>query len=87
MDTIADGVATLRPGDKTFPIVRDKVDEVLDIPEEALLPAMKLLLTEGKVLAEPSSSIGLAAIQCGKLHVTPEEKSYSFFPAAIWTFL
>ena len=35
---------------------------------------MKLLLTEGKVLAEPSSSIGLAAIQCGKLHVTPEEK-------------
>lgn len=74
VDTIADGVATLRPGDKTFPIVRDKVDEVLDIPEEALLPAMKLLLTEGKVLAEPSSSIGLAAIQCGKLHVTPEEK-------------
>lgn len=46
----------------------------MDIPEEALLPAMKLLLTEGKVLAEPSSSIGLAAIQCGKLHVTPEEK-------------
>ena len=51
VDTIADGVATLRPGDKTFPIVRDKVDEVLDIPEEALLPAMKLLLTEGLGIA------------------------------------
>ena len=73
-DTIADGIATLRPGDKTLPIVREKVDEVLDVPEEALLPAMKLLLTEGKVLAEPSSSIGLAAIQAGLVKFKPEDK-------------
>lgn len=74
MDTIADGVATLCPGDKTFPLVRDKVDQVIDVPEESLLPAMKLLLTEGKVLAEPSSTIGLAAIQSGKLVFKPEDK-------------
>lgn len=73
-DTIADGVATLCPGDKTFPLVRDKVDQVIDVPEESLLPAMKLLLTEGKVLAEPSSTIGLAAIQSGKLAFKPEDK-------------
>ena len=74
LDTIADGVATLCPGDKTLPIVHDKVDQVIDVPEEALLPAMKLLLTEGKVLAEPSSSIGLAAIQSGQLTFRPEDK-------------
>ena len=74
VDTFADGVATLRPGDKTLPIVREKVDQVLDVPEEALLPAMKLLLTEGKVLAEPSSSIGLAAIQSGLVSFKPEDK-------------
>ena len=74
VDTIADGVATLCPGDKTFPLVRDKVDQVIDVPEDALLPAMKLLLTEGKVLAEPSSTIGLAAIQSGKLAFKPEDK-------------
>lgn len=74
VDTIADGVATLCPGDKTLPIVHDKVDQVIDVPEEALLPAMKLLLTEGKVLAEPSSTIGLAAIQSGKLTFRPEDK-------------
>lgn len=74
VDTIADGVATLCPGDKTFPLVRDKVDQVIDVPEESLLPAMKLLLTEGKVLAEPSSTIGLAAIQSGKLAFKPEDK-------------
>ena len=73
-DTIADGIATLRPGDKTLPIVRDKVDKVLDVPEEALLPAMKLLLTEGKVLAEPTSSIGIAAIQSGLISFKPEDK-------------
>ena len=74
VDTIADGVATLCPGNLTYPIVRDKVDQVLDVPEEALLPAMKLLLTEGKILAEPSSTIGLAAIQSGKIHFKPEDK-------------
>lgn len=74
LDTIADGVATLCPGDKTLPIVHDKVDQVIDVPEEALLPAMKLLLTEGKVLAEPSSTIGLSAIQSGKLTFRPEDK-------------
>ncbi len=74
VDTVADGVATLRPGNLTLPIVRDKVDQVIDVPEEALLPAMKLLLTEGKVLAEPSSTIGMAAIQSGKLHFKPEDK-------------
>lgn len=74
LDTIADGVATLCPGDKTLPIVHDKVDQVIDVPEEALLPAMKLLLTEGKVLAEPSSNIGLAAIQSGQLTFRPEDK-------------
>ena len=74
VDTIADGVATLCPGNLTYPIVRDKVDQVLDVPEEALLPAMKLLLTEGKVLAEPSSTISLAAIQSGKIHFKPEDK-------------
>lgn len=73
-DTIADGIATLRPGDKTLPIVKEKVDQILDIPEEALLPAMKLLLTEGKVLAEPSSSIGIAAVQSGKIKFNPSDK-------------
>lgn len=67
-------MATLCPGDKTFPLVRDKVDQVIDVPEDALLPAMKLLLTEGKVLAEPSSTIGLAAIQSRKLAFKPEDK-------------
>ncbi len=74
VDTIADGVATLCPGDKTLPIVHDKVDRIIDVPEEALLPAMKLLLTEGKVLAEPSSTIGLAAIRSGQLTFRPEDK-------------
>ena len=74
VDTIADGVATLCPGDKTLPIVHDKVDRIIDGPEEALLPAMKLLLTEGKVLAEPSSTIGLAAIRSGQLTFRPEDK-------------
>ena len=50
------------------------MDEVFPVSDEYLLKAMKLLLTEGKILAEPSSCIGIAAVLQGLLTVRPEEK-------------
>jgi len=35
---------------------------------------MKLMLTEGKILAEPSSCIGIGAVMQGLIKVTPEDK-------------
>ncbi len=39
-----------------------------------MLKAMKLLLMEGKILAEPSSCIGMGAVMQGLLDVTLEQK-------------
>ena len=35
---------------------------------------MKLLLTQGKLLAEPSSCIGIGAVLQGLIPVSPEDK-------------
>ena len=39
-----------------------------------MLKGMKLLLTEGKVLCEPSSGIGMGAVMQGLIPVSPQEK-------------
>ena len=72
--TIADALASLIPGDKCFPVVREHVDAFAKVTDEFLLKGMKLLLTEGKVLAEPSSCIGLGAVLQGEIKVRPGEK-------------
>lgn len=72
--TLADALVSQLPGSKCFPVVQKYVDQVAPVSEDALLKGMKLLLTEGKLLAEPSSCIGLGAVLQGRLSVGEEEK-------------
>ena len=72
--TLADALVTLTPGELTFPVVQARVDGMVAVDEEALLRAARLLLVEGKILAEYSSAIGMAAAHEGLLSVRPEDK-------------
>ena len=72
--TIADALVSQAPGDKCFPYVKENVDAVYTVSEEYILKAMKMLLCEGKLLAEPSSCIGMAAVLEGKVKFTKEDK-------------
>jgi threonine dehydratase len=60
IDTIADGLRTSL-GVLTFPVVRDLVDEVLLVEEEAIVAAMRLVWERMKVVVEPSAAVGVAA--------------------------
>jgi threonine dehydratase len=73
-NSIADGIQTMKPGEKTFPIVQKLVDKVFAVNEEYIYKGMKLLLSYGKVLAEPSSSISIGAIQQGLCSFNKEQK-------------
>ena len=42
--------------------------------DEYILRGMKLLLTEGKLLCEPSSAIGIGAVMQGLIEVRPTDK-------------
>lgn len=72
--TIADALVSMIPGDKCFPVIQANVDAVVPVEDEFILRAMKKLLLDGKLLAEPSSCIGMAAVLAGKIPVRPDEK-------------
>ena len=66
--TIADGLrASL--GDKTFPIIKEYVDEIVLISEEEIIGAMQLIFERMKIIIEPSSAVALAALLYKKVEV------------------
>lgn len=60
--TLADGIAVKRVGKKTFPIVRDLVDEVVLVEEEEIAQAIVALLERTKLLVEGAGAVTLAAL-------------------------
>ena len=49
------------PGEKTFPILMECAEAVVRVPDEALVEAMRLILTRLKILVEPTGALGAAA--------------------------
>ncbi|HYO45841.1 MAG TPA: pyridoxal-phosphate dependent enzyme [Gemmatimonadota bacterium] len=66
-DTIADGARTESPGEKTFPILMKRAEAVVRVPDDALVRAMRLLLTRMKILVEPTGALAAAAALEGLL--------------------
>lgn len=65
--TIADGIAVKNVGQKTFPIIRELVDHVVDVGEETIASAILKLLERKKLIVEGAGAVGLAAAMEGKL--------------------
>lgn len=66
-DTIADGIAVKRVGDRTFPIIEKYVDDIVSVNETQIAAAVHLLLEQEKVLAEGAAATPLAALLAGLL--------------------
>lgn len=60
MSTMADGIAVGLPGQVTFPLVRDLVDEVVTVAESDLSWAALFLLERAKLVAEPAGAAATA---------------------------
>ena len=67
-DTIADGLRT-GVGELTFPIIREHVDRIVTVSEEAIAAAMRTVWERMKIVVEPSSAVPLAAVLDGELDV------------------
>ena len=59
--TLADGVRTLALGDLTFAHVQHYVDDIITVSEAELRAAARRLLTEARLLVEPTAALSLAA--------------------------
>jgi threonine dehydratase len=60
-NSIADGLLTSL-GDKTFPIIRENVQEVITVSDQQIAQAMRLIWERLKVIVEPSGAVPLAAL-------------------------
>jgi threonine dehydratase len=60
-NTIADGLRTSL-GDKTFPILKALLDDLVAVQEATIVDGMRLVWERMKIIIEPSSSVPLAAL-------------------------
>jgi threonine dehydratase len=62
IDTIADGIGIRVPVPEALDDLRGLVDELILVPDDAILRAMRLLHRHAGVVVEPSGAAGLAAV-------------------------
>lgn len=65
--TIADGLRTSQPGQLTFPILQEFLDDLVLVTEDEIKEAFQFTLERTKQLIEPSGATALAAVLSGKL--------------------
>jgi threonine dehydratase len=60
--TLADGIAIQRVGEKTFPIIQKKLDEMITVEEDEIASAILMLMERKRVVAEGAGATPLAAL-------------------------
>jgi threonine ammonia-lyase medium form len=65
--TIADGLQAPAPGELTFPLNRELVDEIVTVADEEIVEAMTFLFDRLKLVVEPSGAVGVAALLEGRV--------------------
>ncbi len=73
--TLADGIATKRVGEITFPIIEALVDELVVVSEEEIASAILLLLERQKSVVEGAGAVSLAALARGAVALEPDERA------------
>jgi len=58
--TIADGISVKMPGEITFEIIKNLIDEIVLVDDEEITKAMFLLMERMKFVVEPAGAVGLA---------------------------
>ncbi len=72
--TIADGMRTQQPGELTFPVIRDKVAEILLVSDAQVVETLNFMLLRMKILAEPTGAVAPAALFHRRVKVSPGTK-------------
>jgi threonine dehydratase len=63
VDTIADGAAVKQPGDLTFEVIKEYVDEIVTVSDQELMEAVFVILEKHKLIAEATGAMSLAALK------------------------
>lgn len=74
--TIADGIAVKRVGEKTFPLIKKYVDDVVAVSEDSIAEAILKLLERKKAVVEGAGAVTVAAAIEGKLPASSKKAAF-----------
>lgn len=69
VSTIADGIAVKQPGDLTFQMVDQYVDDIALVTEDEIATAILTLIEKQKMIAEGAGAVSVAAAMFGKFPI------------------
>jgi threonine dehydratase len=67
--TIADGQQTTSPSERTFAVIKERVDDIVTVSDDEIITAMRFAFERMNVVLEPSGAAALAAILGGHVNV------------------
>lgn len=67
--TVADGIAVKEPGDLTYSLVKEYVDEVVTVSEDEIAAAILALIEKQKLVAEGAGAVSVAAAMFNKVPI------------------
>ena len=67
--TFADGIAVKTPGDVTYAMAKQFVDDVVTVSEDEIAAAILALIEKQKLIAEGAGAVSVAAAMFGKLPI------------------
>lgn len=71
--TIADGIAVKSPGVITLPIIKEFVDEVVEVSDEEIAQAIFFAVQNNRLVVEGAGAAGLAALLAGKINLKEDD--------------
>jgi threonine dehydratase len=71
--TIADGIAIKSPGKLTLPIIKEFVDEVVEVTEDEIARGIYFCAQNNRLVVEGAGAAGLAALLAKKIEVGPND--------------
>lgn len=66
VSTIADGIAVKKPGENTYALVKEYVDEIALVTDDEVSSAILALIEKQKMIAEGAGAVAVAAVMAGK---------------------
>ena len=69
VSTIADGIAVKKPGDLTFQMVNEYVDDIALVTEDEIAAAILALIEKQKMIAEGAGAVSVAAAMFNKFPI------------------
>lgn len=68
--TIADGIAVKQPGEVTFALCREYLDDIVTVDDDEIAQAILFLMEKGKMVAEGAGAAPVAAILNNKIELS-----------------